>query len=194
MNEVFQVTRWRGDNQLPLENARLVRNQVPSDTNIWGIWFGLFGLRANELLVVTHAATPNSEVLATVPGNVEDTISMVPTVRPTSTTPPQKEGLYVFRFFDTHPQHIDEIASLSNTAWTTFESTTEYHAEPLALFASHNNTDDAATMLLITWYDTFDSWQISRQPHPDAKQNFLRRRALTTSTLPIATRLIVPGQ
>jgi hypothetical protein len=45
-------------------------------------------------------------------------------------------------------------------------------------------------MLLVTWYDGFDSWQTSRQPTAEATDNFRRRRALTQSTIAYATRLV----
>ena len=44
-------------------------------------------------------------------------------------------------------------------------------------------------MLLLTWYDGFESWQASRAPHPDALANFQRRAALTGGTVAYATRL-----
>ena len=45
-------------------------------------------------------------------------------------------------------------------------------------------------MLLVTWYDGFDSWQNSRNPDPAARENFRRRHALTTGTIAYATRLL----
>ena len=52
--------------------------------------------------------------------------------------------------------------------------------------------DDTGRMLLVTWYDGLESWQISRRPNPAATENFLRRRELTQSTTAIATRLVEP--
>jgi hypothetical protein len=45
-------------------------------------------------------------------------------------------------------------------------------------------------MLLLTWYDGLGSWQTSRQPAPDARENFRRRHALTAGTIAYATRLL----
>ena len=190
MDTVFQVTRWCGESQTAKENAEVVRGNLPQGTEVWGIWSGLFGLSSRELLVVTVIDDNNSRCWREQSGIIEEQFLMVPTARPTSTTPPEKDGLYVFRFFETQTQHIDEIATLSQTAWQTFENTTDYSAEPQALFAPVDRSSPHATMLLITWYNNFDSWLTSRQPHPDARENFMRRRALTTNTLPIATQLV----
>jgi hypothetical protein len=46
-------------------------------------------------------------------------------------------------------------------------------------------------MLLCTWYDGLESWQLSREPAPEAATNFRRRHALTLGTIAYATRLIV---
>ena len=46
-------------------------------------------------------------------------------------------------------------------------------------------------MMLVTWYDGFDSWEISRNPAPAARENFSRRRDLTLQTYAVATRLVI---
>jgi len=42
----------------------------------------------------------------------------------------------------------------------------------------------------LTWYDGLNSWQASRQPAPEAAQNFRRRAQLTLGTVAYATRLV----
>lgn len=167
----------------------------------WGAWYGLFGLRSNELIVVTSwpldAAAPELTSANLPPGaNVLEQYDFVPTVRPDIDTPLSRPGLYVFRFFDVHHRDVDEVAALSHEAWTTFENTSHYQAEPQALFAEHDRTRDpddtgpTGTMLLLTWYDGLESWQGSRTPAPEARENFRRRAALTRGTLAIATCLV----
>jgi len=45
-------------------------------------------------------------------------------------------------------------------------------------------------MLLVTWYQDLSVWEASRQPAPEARENFQRRHQLTLSALPIATTLL----
>jgi len=169
--------------------------------HLWGAWYGLFGLRSNELIVVTSwplDALPSGVVSSNLPPGamVLEQYSFVPTVRPETDTPLTRPGLYVFRFFDVHHRNVDEVAALSHEAWTTFENTADYRAEPQALFAERDRTRDpgdtaaTGTMLLLTWYDGLESWLRSRTPAPEARENFRRRAELTLGTLAIATRLV----
>ena len=165
---------------------------TPAGLSLWGVWYGLFGLRSDELVLVTHASLSEDHlgiVNERLPGRVVEQYELVPTVRPRDVTPPTQSGLYVFRFFDVDPRHVDEIAQLSDTAWNTFENSAAYAAEPQALFGPRDRTRPGR-MLLLTWYDGFDSWVTSRQPAPEARENFQRRRALTRGTLAYATRLL----
>ena len=102
-------------------------------------------------------------------------------------------GLYVFRFFFIDPASTDEIAALSKEAWTTFEGGGDYQTEPKALFKKAEPNPERDIMLLVTWYDGFGSWEASRRPPPEARQNFQRRRELTHGTVAFATRLATPG-
>lgn len=167
----------------------------------WGAWYGLFGLRSNELIVVTSwpfAAAPSGLIAEHLPpgAKVLEQYSFVPTVRPETDTPITRPGFYVFRFFDVHHRDVGEVATLSHEAWTTFENTPDYQAEPQALFAERDRTRDESdgaapgSMLLLTWYDGLESWQRSRVPAPEARENFRRRAELTRGTLAIATRLV----
>ena len=116
--------------------------------------------------------------------------ALVPTVRPTSFAPLTRPGLYVFRFFDVRNGDIEEIAALSQEAWTSFEATDAYAAEPQALFCQADRSDERGVMLLLTWYDGLASWQASRRPPPAARENFQRRHMLTAGTIAYATRLV----
>lgn len=161
----------------------------------WGAWYGLFGLRSNELIVVTNwplDAAPSGLIAGRLPAGAKvlEHYEFVPTVRPETDAPLSRPGLYVFRFFAVDNRDVDEVAALSHEAWTTFENTSDYQAEPQALFAERDRTSETGTMLLLTWYDGLDSWQRSRTPAPEARENFRRRAELTRSTLAIATRLV----
>ena len=161
---------------------------------VWGAFYGLFGLASNELILVTMGDVSDlGERLATVNGlQRSDTLYLTPTVRPEGYEAREREGLYVFRFFSVANKDVDQIATLSKTAWETFENTSDYQAVPQALFCEQDRSTRFGRMLLCTWYDGLNSWQVSRQPAPEATENFRARAQLTQRTKPYATRLIVP--
>jgi hypothetical protein len=162
---------------------------------LWGVWFGLFGMASNELVLMTasrqqsHVAQLNAR-LSPLPCTVCEQHVLAATVRPTDTTPLTRPGLYVLRFFDVYDRDVDEIVALSQQAWSTFETATTYRAQALGLFRLYDRSQPRGIMLLCMWYDGFDSWQISRDPAPEAKANFQRRHELTLATRAVATRLI----
>lgn len=159
---------------------------------IWGGFYGLFGLASNELILVTMGDV--SEMDQRLSGideiSASQTLYLQPTVRPEDYTPRTKEGLYVFRFFRVKNSDVDEIANLSKTAWETFETSEEYNAIPQALFCEQDRSHALGRMLLCTWYDGLNSWQTSRNPPASASANFRDRSQLTLRTKAYATRLI----
>ena len=92
--------------------------------------------------------------------------------------------------FDVDHGDVDEVARLSSEAWTSFEHTDAYAAQPQGLFAEVDRSGSRGVMVLLTWYDSLDSWRTSRTPAPLAADNFRRRRALTHGTIAYATRLV----
>jgi hypothetical protein len=164
---------------------------------IWGVWEGLFGIASNELIVVAAASgeRPESDFSGPLAGDavsIRDSLLLAPTVRPEGTAPCQMPGLYVFRFFEVASADVAEVAELSRQAWETFENADSYQSAPQGLFRPVDQRIDSGRMLLVTWYDGLESWQTSRAPDPAAVENFKRRRALTSGTLALATRLITP--
>ena len=160
---------------------------------LWGAFHGLFGVASNELIVVAFGDVAGVDGALAGLGNVEqvETLLLEPTVRPTEDEPRQREGLYVFRFFDVDHQDVDEIAALSFDAWKDFETTDAYQAIPQGLFRQHDVSAPSGKMLLCTWYDGLNSWQTSRTPPGEASARFRRRHQLTQGTVAYATRLLV---
>ena len=197
----FSYTRLKGTqrNWQPLFD-HLTATTLPvlagAGVHRWGAWSGLFGIGSNELVLMTSAdaATDHARLLdaqlAGVPGAVVEHHLLEPTVRPDTVSALTRPGLYVFRFFDVDNADVDEIARLSLDAWTTFEATSEYQAEPQGLFCLRDRRAARGLMLLCTWYDGLESWQVSRAPPPEAAENFRRRHVLTHGTIAYATRLI----
>ena len=159
--------------------------------DVWGVFSGLFGIGSNEVVIVLHGDgdTP-TEGLATAGFDIVDSHRLVPTVRPASFAPVTRPGLYVFRFFDVAHDDVEEIARLSEEAWTTFEDADAYAAEPQGLFAQADRSSPSGVMVLATWYDGLASWETSRAPAPEAVENFRRRRELTRGTVAYATTLV----
>lgn len=182
---------------------RLLRDTLPAwrDAGLacWGIWRGLFGIASNEMLIMAAGTTAGGVVEAARPAlpqdvAVVDSAALQATVRPASATPLTEPGLYVFRFFEVRPGDCDEIVALSEQAWQTFETATDYASRPVGLFRPDGDAGRPWTrMLLVTWYDGFASWETSRTPAPAARENFRRRHALTGGTVAYAARLVPPG-
>ncbi len=150
---------------------------------LWAALTPLFGAASNEVIVITNERV--GELSETVASEV-----WIPTVRPTSRTPLERPGLYVLRRFVIEPDDVDEVVELSNQAWETFENTSEYEAEPMGLFDPGAGEDGLVSLALVTWYDGFSSWETSRRPSEEARDNFARRFALTRSSSAIAARLV----
>lgn len=194
LNFAFSRIQTDGPSYRALYDAIVSRERDRlGDAGIWGAFFGLFGLGSNELILVTtdNVANMDDRLGAIDAVDSSETLYLEPTVRPNDYEPRTREGLYVFRFFDVRNSDVDEIAQLSKTAWTTFEVSDEYQAVPQALFCEQDRSSEFGKMLLCTWYDGLNSWQVSRTPAPEASENFRARAKLTLNATPYATRLIV---
>jgi hypothetical protein len=167
-----------------------------ADIGLWGAWSGLFGVGSNEMILMTtsdrvdHAEKLNARV-ASASGVIVEKHQLRATARPADPRPLTRAGLYVFRFFDVRNADVDAIVALSREAWTTFESTQAYRAQPQGLFCQSDRGEPRGIMLLCTWYDGLESWQASREPPPEAAANFRARHALTQGTIAYATQLIL---
>lgn len=189
----YRWLRLRADDRAWNASYDRLPSGDPGGLEIWGAFSGLFGIGSNELFLVLHGegATPLDE-LSAAGFEVIESHDFVPTVRPGRFEPRTRNGLYVFRFFEVGHDDVDEIARLSMQAWETFERTDDYAAAAQALFAPADRSEPTGTMLLVTWYDGFESWESSRAPAPEATENFRRRRELTRSAIAYATRLVEP--
>lgn len=164
---------------------------------LYGIWAPLFGLASNQVVVMTHWSPSEgimptiTETLLAVDGSqhVESHL-VVPTVRPTTSAPPQKPGLYVHRWFLVASPHVEEVVALSATAYETFEHT--FDVEILGLFRRLDEDTALTELLLLTWYPNLAAWETSRhfERVPEARQRFLRRQELSKWTRAIATTLV----
>lgn len=171
--------------------SRFQAAKLPDGVEVWGAFAGLFGIGSNELVLVLHGNVPApAKAVADAGFEVVAHHALEPTVRPQHFAPLTRKGLYVFRFFDVKNADVQKIAGLSAEAWTTFEDTDAYAAEPIALFCEADRSKPGGVMLLLTWYDGLESWQTSRQPSPEARKRFRQRHELTAGTIAYATRLV----
>ncbi len=178
-----------GPSSHPLRLLKLLKQKtnLPGVRN-WGIFPGLFGLGTNEAYWVYQTDpgmtdgsvfSPNDEL------EVIEANRFSATVRPVEFVECAKSGIYVFRWFEVSDDRIAEVVRLSNEAWTSFEG--GFDTEIQGLFTVDGQ--GRYRMVLVTWYRDLSVWQASREPAPEAKQNFVARQALLTSARPIATRL-----
>lgn len=160
-----------------------------SGSAVYGSFLPLFGLASNELYIVTTGTQSHDPATAIERAGLLllESIELVPTVRPTEHSPRSNDGIYVFRWFDVWNRDIEEIARLSDEAWTTFEG--GFNTEVQGLFRQPHPGGEQSKMLLITWYQDLSVWEASRRPAPAARENFQRRAQLTIEARPIATRL-----
>ena len=194
MHDTFAFIRLRGRGW-HWQSVYDAASQALAPASVWGMFEGLFGIGSNELIVVTvgggDAIAASIQTLAALDAIVEtESLTLLPTVRPTTSEPMTREGLYVFRFLDIAHADVETAAALSNTAWETLENSDRFQAEPQALFCQRDRTAERGQMLLVTWYDGFSSWQESRKSPPAAGEKFQQRRRLTEGAVPYATRLI----
>lgn len=163
---------------------------------LYGMWSPIFGLASNQLILMTSWDSPDgvtqhvTEMLTALDGIVSVAHHMVvPTVRPTTNTPPSKPGLYVHRWFLMEPGHVDEAVELSNTAWETFEHT--FEAEVIGFFRTIEPQTELSELMLLNWYPNLAAWEASRNLSlaPEARQRFRRRLELSKEMRAIATSL-----
>ena len=156
----YLLLRGKGrDNRALLEivQTQVVPQWQQIDISVWGIFQGLFGVASNELIVmaVTGNELPLSAFTKPLLGaaKIRRLEHLDATVRPVTTAPCEKNGLYVFRSFYVFNDDVNAITRLSNDAWKTFENTEDYSAQPQGLFCQHERTKRKGKMLLVTWYD-----------------------------------------
>lgn len=160
----------------------------------WTLVNGLFGLWNHEVIVVTTwpaGVNPAALVAGNLPqgASIVNGYDFVATVRPATDEPLSKAGIYVHRLFGVDAANVDRFAELSDTAWKTFETASEYESQPQGLFRQREHPASGGLMLLVTWYDRLESWERSRMP-PEAAANFRGRAMITTRSRAFPTRLL----
>ena len=198
MNETYEYRRFKvaaGDwehfsERLRGEGARIAGEQGGS---LFGVWRGQIGLEANEGIALT--AWPDEEALAAGATALHGVFAdaresraerLVATLRPEEPVPPQRAGVYAFRFFSILDRDWPEFADLSGRAWPGFEA--GYDAHICGFFRSLDVRPPDARVLLLTRYASLAVWEASRADV--GRPEFQRRHKLTRATIVCTT---VPG-
>ena len=165
---------------------RLARTDLAGGT-LYGVWRSQIGRPRDELQAMTlwphetRAAAAERALL----GGAADirhicSQALVPTLRPTDTTPPVRQGNYAFRWFATPPPHWPEFLDLCAQAWPGFESA--YDSQVIGLWqAVGDRTATAADevtgagihagvrSLLLTRRPNLAMWERSKIPQGKAE-------------------------
>jgi hypothetical protein len=180
-------------------HAQRLQGELPAALGEGRLYAGFapqFGLSSDQLVVMTCWDAPDgvgtrveSGLLAVDGVEQVEQHMMVPTARPRSAKPPTRKGLYVHRWFDLEPRHVDEIVEMSAVAWETFERT--FEVEVIGFFRSLDGNAEQTRLMLLNWYPSLAAWETSRDfdADPASRDRFLRRAALTQRTWAITTSL-----
>ncbi len=179
--------------------AAVLREQLPTKLNggqLYGAFAPQFGLASNQLVLMTcwdrreGVERTIEETLSAVEGVIGVAHHLVvPTARPETSEPPRRKGIYVHRWFDVEPRHVDEIVELSSVAWETFEKT--FEVEVVGFFRTLDDGADVTQLMLLNWYPSLAAWEASRnfEADPASRTRFARRAELTMGTRAITTQL-----
>src|SRR5437870_11603925 len=87
--------------------------------SLYGIWRSQIGRPRDELTAITcwrdgaHATDGIAALRGITSVRQHETCAMTPTLRPTSPTPPTRQGNFAFRWFETPVQYFEEFLALS---------------------------------------------------------------------------------
>jgi hypothetical protein len=157
-------------------------------------WLGSFapqlGWAADEAAALARGP-PMPDVVAAV-GQVKSqrTHLMKPTLRPADDALLIPGGVWVHRWFEVAPEHVEEFLALSAQGWSRFE--TLFDAQIFGLFRAEAPVEGSgdARLLLLTRYGDHGVWEASRDPSTEAMRIFARRRELTRRTWAASSRLV----
>ena len=91
---------------------------------------------------------------------------------------PTGEGFYIHRFNRYQTEDVDQVLSLTERAWVTWEPFWE--AKPIAVWRDLEEEGGLAHLLRIAWYRDLQHWDDTRDAvrEPDSALLFAQRRAL----------------
>jgi hypothetical protein len=164
-----------------------------------GLFQGQLGFHSTDTVILLRWPTAQRERLREIdraPGVVSMHPEMLtPTVRPNDEAVLKKGGIYVHRWFTVDADSVADFVSLSNRAWENFEGS--YQTEIFGLFNAERTAQDVhdrvGRLLLLTHYASHGVWEESRDQTGDPDGLFVKRHALTRSTIGRSSILVVPA-
>ncbi len=155
---------------------------VRADKQTIGVFASQLGFASNEAPVLMHAGGSLIHAPHVVAKTHE---TLAPTIRPKPGDTLKPGGIYVHRWFSVDHASLAEFIDLSGRAWPDFES--EFDATIFGLFTAERSEHDIAQaqtrLLLLTWYKDHGVWEASRRPTREPAGLFVKRHALTRSTI-----------
>lgn len=160
-----------------------------SGGEVLGLFQGQLGFSSTEAVLLLRWPTAGRDRLREVdraPGVVTmHPELLVPTVRPGDEDTLKSGGIYVHRWFTVAADQVDDFVSLSNRAWANFEGS--YQTQIFGLFTAERTVQDlregSGRLLLLTHYASHGVWEESREQTRDPNGLFVRRHALTRTTI-----------
>lgn len=192
---------------------RLAQPVAAAGGSVYGLWRSQIGRPRDEVTAITlwpGAVTPEEAEAALAGAGIlaMSSRAMTPTIRPTGTDTPTRQGNYAFRWFITPEAHWPEFLDLCAQAWPGFEAA--YDSQVIGLWrCADMETGDTAfgllppvqpgsiASLLLTRRPDLAMWERSKLPKGAAEtavRDALSRRydlcdwtAVCTTTLLTAT-------
>ena len=169
---------------------------VAAGGELLGLFQGQLGFAPTEAVVLLRwpeAARDTPRALGGAPGVVTMAPQILtPTVRPADGGALKKGGIYVHRWFTVDAESVADFVALSNKAWENFENS--YDTEIFGLFTAERTAQDlrggAGRLLLLTWYASHGVWEASRDQTRDPQGLFVKRHALTRTTIGRSSLLV----
>jgi hypothetical protein len=169
--------------------------------SLYGIWRSQIGRPRDELTAITvwsDGARAQDGIATALRGvaavHAHEMHAMTPTLRPTSSAAPTRQGNFAFRWFETPAQHFDEFLALSEKGWPDFEAS--YDSQVIGLWRISDGAarSDVVSSLLLTRRPDLAMWERSKIPQGEKeiamRETFNRRYDLCNSTVVYTTTLL----
>ena len=168
-----------------------------SQATLYGIWRNQIGRPRDELnlIALAHAELPWPDPLIKDVDNIVsvDAWSMSPTLRPTEHAPPQRQGNYAFRHFQTDPANWDEFLRLCADAWPGFEASYP-DCEVIGLWRYRSIEERLISSVMLTRRPNLAAWERTKIPQTEAeaevRRTLSKRYDLCSSTYVHTTTLL----
>lgn len=139
---------------------------------LFGIWRSQIGRPRDELTVMT--AWPNDDDTAATSAHMIKSIHdvcdceserLLPTLKPETTTPPRKQGIYAFRWFDVPTENWDTFLDLCAAAWPGWEEA--YASDIIGLWRHEQSDHDSVRTLLLSRRPSLAMWERTKKPESE---------------------------